>query len=151
MYRLLLPLLFMSGCASLDRPAEESSCKALVYAYPQIRDNGTSEQYAELFTDNARFNVEKLNITLNGKAQIVERFNKARNNTNTVHMMTSSRFYPNKDQLEAESHFILLLKNKTQPATTKIINGRYLDTFSYDSARCLFDSREVVIDRMDVL
>ncbi|TMP31684.1 hypothetical protein CWB99_00865 [Pseudoalteromonas rubra] len=151
MYRLLLPLLFISGCASFDRPAEESTCKALVYAYPQIRDTGTSAQYANLFTDDARFTVEKLNIELNGQTQIVERYDKARNTTNTVHMMTSSRFYRSNDQLKAESHFILLLKDKAQPATTKIINGRYLDTFSYDSDRCLFSLRDVVIDRMDIL
>ncbi|MCO7187640.1 MULTISPECIES: nuclear transport factor 2 family protein [unclassified Pseudoalteromonas] len=151
MYRLLLPLLFAGGCASFDNPTAENTCKTLVYAYPQIRDTGTPTQYANLFTDDARFTVEKLNIELNGKTQIVERFDKARHTTNTVHMMTSSSFYRNHDQLEAESHFILLLKDKAQPATTKVINGRYLDTFSYDSARCLFDSRNVVIDRIGVL
>ncbi|TMP39387.1 nuclear transport factor 2 family protein [Pseudoalteromonas rubra] len=151
MYRLLLPLLFIGGCASFSPPSQESACKALVYAYPEIRDNGTSAQYANLFTDSARFTVEKLNIALDGKTEIVERFDKARSNTNTIHMMTSSRFYLNDDQLEAESHFILLLKNKAQPEITKVINGRYLDRFSYDSVRCLFNNRNVVIDRMDVL
>ncbi|MCF2906896.1 nuclear transport factor 2 family protein [Pseudoalteromonas sp. DL2-H2.2] len=152
MYRRMLPLLLLlGGCASHPPSDSVQLCQTLVYAYPEIRDNGSAEQYADLFTDNARFSVDKLNIELDGKAQIVARFNKARKNTTTVHMMTSTRQYRQNTTLAAESHFILLLKSKAQPDTTKIINGRYLDTFDYDETQCRFSNRTVLIDRMDVL
>ncbi|MCG7535431.1 nuclear transport factor 2 family protein [Pseudoalteromonas sp. OOF1S-7] len=152
MYRRLLPtLMLFGGCASFGQPDHVKICQDLVYAYPEIRDKGSAKQYAALFTDNAQFTVNKLNVALDGKTQIVARFNKARNSTTTVHMVTSSRQYIQHSALAAESHFILLLKNNAQPDSTKIISGRYLDTFNYDKTQCRFSNRNVVIDRMDTL
>ncbi|ALU45619.1 nuclear transport factor 2 family protein [Pseudoalteromonas rubra] len=152
MYRRSLLILFLlGGCTTYEQPTHVKTCQDLVYSYPEVRDKGNEGQYAALFTDNARFTVEKLNISLGNKTEIVDRFNKARSNTRTVHMMTSSRQFRQNDTLAGESHFILLLKNNAQPTTTKIISGRYLDKFDYDTSQCRFSSRRVEIDRMDIL
>ncbi|BBN83681.1 hypothetical protein PA25_36660 [Pseudoalteromonas sp. A25] len=119
----------------------------------QLRDKGPIEDYQALFTQNATFNIPKLNIALTSSAQIAQRAAQAIKNKKTIHMITSTDIQASgQSALSSTAHFILYMSDKNDlSAATKIFNGRYIDSLIIDKGRCLIANRNVLIDRVDTL
>ncbi|MCF6442496.1 nuclear transport factor 2 family protein [Pseudoalteromonas luteoviolacea] len=151
---LTIPFVFLTAC-TITKPIEQSTyklCEQTLYQYTEIRDKGTTEQYVSLFTENATFNVDKLNISLSGHQALASRFENARETKKSIHLMTSSRiFLDENSNLNANSNFILYLQNKNNDGDTTVIAGRYLDKLSVTESACKFSHREVIVDRIDTL
>ncbi|AOT08290.1 nuclear transport factor 2 family protein [Pseudoalteromonas luteoviolacea] len=149
-----IPLVFLTAC-SLTKPINQSvhqQCEQTLYQYTEIRDKGTTEQYVSLFTEDATFNVAKLNISLAGHQALASRFESARATKKSIHLMTSTQIFLDKNSLlSANSNFILYLKNKNNEGETTVIAGRYLDKLTLTENTCKFSHREVIVDRIDTL
>ncbi|KZN61988.1 hypothetical protein N473_20820 [Pseudoalteromonas luteoviolacea CPMOR-1] len=150
----VIPFVFLTACTltkTID-PSAHQQCEQTIYQYPEIRDKGTTEQYVSLFTENATFNVEKLNISLVGHQALAARFESARKQKKSIHLMTSSRIFLDENaRIRANSNFILYQKNKNNEGVTTVIAGRYLDNLTVTDNTCKFSHREVVVDRVDTL
>ncbi|MBQ4838522.1 MULTISPECIES: nuclear transport factor 2 family protein [Pseudoalteromonas] len=149
-----LPVILLAGCSatpSLDLKTHQL-CEQTLYQYTKIRDKGTTKQYTDLFTQDATFNVEALNVSLSGHQELAQRFDSARAKNKSIHLLTSSRIFTDADQkLSAYSNFILYLQNKSSDSETKVLAGRYLDTLEATDSTCKFKHREVLVDRVDIL
>ncbi|KZN33930.1 hypothetical protein N475_19490 [Pseudoalteromonas luteoviolacea DSM 6061] len=151
---LMLPLLFLAGCSSTSSVDENTKrlCENTLYQYTQIRDKGTTSQYLSLFTKDASFTVKRFGIELNGSKELADRFESARTKNKSVHLLTSGDVYVSAEgQLKAASNFILFMKEKNADVETKVLSGRYIDNLVISNNKCLFQTRDVIVDRIDTL
>ncbi|CAH9061524.1 hypothetical protein PSECIP111951_02507 [Pseudoalteromonas holothuriae] len=148
-------LLAIIGCKNTTTPPSIAvkSCEKTILNYIKFRDNGPIKDYQALFTQDATFNIPKLNVSLSSNKQIADRAAQAMLSNKTIHMITSMHIEPNSmNTLSSTAHFILyMIDKKDKQKTTKIFNGRYVDSLLLDNGRCFIQTRKVLIDRMDTL
>lgn len=128
--------------------AGQLACQKTILAYPQLRDNGPIKEYGALFSENAKFEVKKLNILLQGRTQITKRLKKALQTTKTKHIITNVDIKPvSNSSFKAYSSFTLDLQNLLPEKSASItIKGFYDDLLQFDGTHCLITSRQVIVD-----
>lgn len=124
------------------------ACEETILAYTKLRDNGPIKEYGELFTPEAKFQVKKMNILLQGRDEITKRLESALKSTKTLHVITSVNVEQISDNTyKSHSNFTLNLQKLPQhqfPST--VIKGHYDDLLEFDGKRCMIVSRQVIIE-----
>lgn len=123
-------------------------CEQTIRAYPKLRDHGPIKEYGALFSQDALFEVKKLGISLQGRAQITSRLKAALEATKTHHIVSKVHVeYVSENRYKALSHFTLDLTKLSEPQPSSIaITGQYEDLLQFDGKHCVIVSRQVNID-----
>lgn len=124
------------------------ACEKIIRAYPALRDNGPIKEYGELFTQEALFQVKKMNILLQGRDEITKRLESALKSTKTLHVITSVNIDQVSDNTyKSNANFTINFQKLPQQQFPSItIKGYYDDLLEFDGKRCMIVSRQVIIE-----
>jgi len=124
------------------------ACKQVIFDYTELRDNGPTKAYGELFTQDSVFEVKALNILLKGRTEISNRHERALKTTKTVHSITSVKIDSVSDSVyKSHANFTLSLqKLPVEKFKVSNIKGYYDDLLEFDGKQCRIVSRQVIIE-----
>lgn len=124
------------------------ACEQTILDYPELRDNGPVKEYGELFTQEALFEVKKMNILLQGRDQISKRLEGALKSSETLHVITSVNIEAlSEHSYKSYANFTINLQRLPQQQFPSItIKGHYDDLLEFDGKRCRIVSRQVNIE-----
>lgn len=145
---LYTPYATSSENTNIKNDAGYLACKQVIFDYTELRDNGPTKAYGELFTQDSVFEVKALNILLKGRTEISNRHERALKATKTVHTITSVKIDSVSDDVyKSHANFTLSLqKLPAEKFKVSNIKGYYDDLLKFDGKQCRIVSRQVIIE-----
>ena len=142
---LFLSLLIVTACGPVSPTASIELCEKTVLEYGPLRDDGPSEQYAELFTADGEFHLGP--TVTKGRDALVARHIKANSDTIWRHNMTNIQISDESGRLSGITRFHIYTGPKASKpgAPAREILGDYIDDFVIENGTCKIKLRRVKI------